>query len=122
MSLPRTLPDKVTRLLPVKLSQEALNVAGNECGNNIEAKEKLKLELSETSKRFKDDIAGLEAEITRLGHILSTKCEEREVECVQIVSGDRVLIVRSDTEEEVGSRDLTDKERQYVLDFSSAPE
>lgn len=117
MNKPYVLHEEVTKILPVPLTTEALEVATNQLTGTISAIESLEEDLAVYSKNERDKIKGLKREMHRLNTIVASKAEEQEVQCKQVVSSDheRVDLVRLDTNETISSRELTDEEKQLVL-------
>jgi co-chaperonin GroES (HSP10) len=113
-----------TRMLLTELSQEEKNARGEEVGNVIAEIESLQDQLKAASGGIKAKINDAKKKERRLGHILATGKEEREVQVRTDKDWEHkeVILIRLDTNEVVERRTMTASEAQAdLLDRGAEP-
>lgn len=117
-------PKNRTMLLPVKLDQDAVAVRAKEMGAVCKARTDKAIELEhyiKASKGAKEtllgELAGLDSHLSLLGSVVRTEREDREVEVLDEIDAKKGVMntIRLDTNEVVGTRGLTEAERQRSL-------
>lgn len=117
------VPRKITRDLPVKLTQDELAGVAKDIGRLNRERVKMEGEAKASAAQWKDRISGLDAQIADLADLadsgqraLPVACEERH----DYRRGE-VQVVRLDTGELLESRPMTPAERQATLPLEQAP-
>lgn len=112
--------DIVWRDLPCKLTdKDWKRLADEQSANSIKAEELKNRASALSSERlalFKDNL--------RLGYIIKTREETRQVECkwIESLAQNVTRLIRQDTDEEVDSRALTQDDLHTSLDFGDNPD
>lgn len=116
-------PTQETRSLPVRLTAEEFNARAAALAETC-----TKIEIEDTRQtnlkaQLKADMARLEAEQSKLAHIVARREEYREVPVDWMYDGKRgiVELSRRDTGEIVETRPATDKDRQLALPVDARP-
>lgn len=111
---PTPVSRKFTRPLDVKLMDGELLAKLDELAAKLVKKEEVEDELKNVSAGYKGQIKTLRQEIHDITKAVTTKTEEREVECEERMNftASTVEVVRLDTLEVVESRAMTLRERQ----------
>lgn len=104
----------VTRDLLCQLTQDEVRVKGEEfarLSQTIDAKEE---ERKQASKKAKDEIDELKTAAYTVRHSVRTHTEYRPVECVWYTdyTADEIVLVRTDTHQEVERQPMPDDWRQ----------
>jgi hypothetical protein len=113
-----------TRMLLTELSQDEKNARGEEVGNVIAEIESLQDQLKAASGGIKAKINDAKKKERRLGHILATGKEEREVQVKTVKDWEHneVTMIRMDTGAEIERRTMTASEAQAdLLDRGAEP-
>lgn len=117
------VPRKITRDLPVKLTQDELAGVAKDIGRLNRERVKMEGEAKASAAQWKDRISGLDAQIADLADLadsgqraLPVACEERH----DYRRGE-VQVVRLDTGELLEARPMTPAERQATLPLEQAP-
>lgn len=105
------------RPLKVALTAEEIRAASRRMGALFRQRTQEEAAFETTKKEHKARIDSLESEMARLGVILDTEQDERDVECVTKVNWDdgTAETIRCDTKERIATRPLTQAERQAEL-------
>lgn len=111
-------------MLPVKLDKAAVMIRSKEMAEISKQRTDKAIELQayvESSKGVKktleSDLAALDAHLSLLGTVVRTESESREVEVLDEIDAKKGVMntIRLDTNEVVGTRGLTEAERQRSL-------
>lgn len=115
-------PRRVTRTLPVKLSEHELAQAAKEMGRLRRERHVMGAQMKQVQAQWKDRIAGLDARIADLAQQADEGVEDREVPCEEIFDYrlGEVRVQRLDTHETLEVRPMTAAERQPELFTGSA--
>jgi ATP-dependent Lon protease len=110
------------RSLPVTLTDKEFKVRATEYAAAAKRAIKKQEEIKEVTKSMKVDLAELETDRDRLMNIVDTKRENRQVECSWSPDYDRQMWVlfRDDTQEEVATEPMSDKDLQMRLGFGKS--
>lgn len=110
-------PRRVTRTLPVKLSEHELAQAAKEMGRLRRERHVMGAQMKQVQAQWKDRIAGLDARIADLAQQADEGVEDREVACEEIFDYrlGEVRVQRLDTHEALEVRPMTAAERQPEL-------
>ncbi|HUV71687.1 MAG TPA: hypothetical protein VMW25_01625 [Clostridia bacterium] len=110
---------KETRHLKCDLTKEELLQAGEDLAKAIDGVTTLEEQLASVQKDFKAKIAALEAEITIKQRLVRNKNEFRFVECQLTLNYTtlQAVSVRTDTEEIIEERKMTQEEKQMKIEF-----
>ena len=110
------------RNLPVKLNEEELAAKAQELAESVAEEEQQReafaaweSTMKEAAKAKKAGIYLAHAQTVRLGEIVETGIEHRNVDCLWLYTKDSAFLKRLDTGELVQVRQLRDDERQAVL-------
>jgi hypothetical protein len=111
-------------MLPVKLDKAAVMIRSKEMAEVSKQRTDKSIELQayvEASKGAKktleSELAALDAHLSLLGTVVRTESESREVEVLDEIDARKGVMntIRLDTQEIVGTRGLTEAERQRSL-------
>jgi len=125
-----TKAQKITRMLPVELTQEEMLARGRELaavsGQLGAAHADLDTQSEdwkETKKALQNAIEHLEQELRDLAQIVRSGAEDRSVECYQTrnEATGTMEVRRVDTGELVSTRQLSEDEKQATLPFDGPP-
>jgi len=107
--------DKITKTLTCILTARELREKGAELARALTDWESTEEEKKKVTKELGDRVKDLEANMKRLGRIVRTGKEEREVECIWVAapSSETMRLIRQDTGEEETSRPMTKEEREF---------
>ncbi len=110
----------ITRELAVQLTVEEIAQRARGFGEKAAALQKLKDEESEKTKRGKERVSNMQAEIDRITETLRTGTEPRLVSCHERFHAGTIITVRDDTGEIVGApRPANQHERQLAMPNST---
>lgn len=113
--------EKVTRFLPVKLTEAETLEMAKTMGEKMLEVDNLESEKKAFMAKNKLQSEGLEAELSQLGKCVREGSEEREVECLwnfnTPVRGMKQL-VRLDNYEVIDEKDMTDNDKRRVADLN----
>jgi hypothetical protein len=118
-----TMTPMIRKALPVDLTEPELRAYGDEMARIWRALEETEERKKAAAAEFSAEIRGLRSEIQLLSRKISSRSEDRGVDCVERpdFARDVVDIVRLDTGEAVGSRPMTAADRQLSLVPDSPP-
>lgn len=111
-------------MLPVKLDKETVFIRSKEMAAVSKERSDKAIELSAyvesskgTKKTLESDLTALDAHLSLLGTVVRTESETREVEVLDEIDAKKGVMntIRLDTNEVVGTRGLTEAERQRSL-------
>jgi hypothetical protein len=106
-----------TRNLPVNLTQEEVAAKSQALAAAIKDREELQLRLSSVQTAIKGEIKIIDLKVQILTSNVLDKVEYREVEIIE--ERDNVTLtmrqIRADTREVVGTRPMSENERQLVM-------
>ena len=114
----KSTTQKVTRLLPCKLSAEERAKAGQDLEDNLTKIEGIELAKKTADDGFKKDIGLLEEVQATLRSMVRSGAQEREVQCEETVDYrmGEVRVKRLDTEEVFQKRTMAQHEYQLPLE------
>ena len=114
---------KMKRQLPCALTDTDRVRLGNELAEALGTEEELAAELAAFKTEHKSRLLPVQAKVARLSNCLRDGTEQREVECLVVrdLKAGSVKIIRTDTEELVDERAMTDAERQVDLNDKLSP-
>lgn len=117
------VPRRVTRDLPVKLSQAELAGIAKEIGRLSKHRGELEAQAKQVAAHWKDRIGGVDAQIHDLAQRADEGIENRPVECEEQKDYrvGEVRVVRLDTKETLEVRPMTSDERQPTLPLEEPP-
>ena len=106
-----------TKSLPVRLTQDELLDRAAELAGVVEDYSTEEARQTDVKAQLKARLTELDAKRRQLAIVVARKEEYRDVRCEVLADLDRMLAhtMRTDTGEIVGSRPLTDEERQDGL-------
>lgn len=107
------------RELPCKLNDAERVELVNQLSEHYESLAEVEIEMKIASNDFKSKLKGLESEIREKSRLVRTGIEYRKVGCDVVLDYEMgsVNVVRSDTDEVVESKAMTDEQRQQRLDL-----
>lgn len=110
---------KVSEELSCELNDVEWDNRARELADSIKTHEEQTQRKKDVMKQINADVGKAAAQVTKLGNIVSTRREQREVtvEIKYDYELGRVIKTRTDTNEEVSNREMTDQERQAQLDL-----
>ncbi len=114
-------PKKTERLLQVKLTTDDRLRYGAEMAEVKEMKDRLEQQASEVSKDFKAKIATQDTRMGSLSSVLRCGYEYKTIECLihlDMPKKGQKSTVRQDTGEIVETLDMTDSDKQAVMEFA----
>lgn len=108
------MSDKKTKYLPVKIAEFEVLERSRTLSQRLQEKTEVEAEKATSMRAFGKRLNDLQGEITRLGTIVRTGEESRDVEVYEEkdFKERRVKTIRSDTHECVDVRDMFESERQ----------
>lgn len=114
--------DIKTRNLPVKLTEEEVAAKSQALAGAIKEKEETQYRLANVQTAIKGEIKVLDLVIARLASNVSDKVEYRDVEVYEERDNKALVMkeIRFDTHEVIGTRPMSESERQLVM-FPQAP-
>ena len=104
---------KEWRFLPVALGDDEVRARGEQLADTVQRRNTLEIEQAGAKKAMKEDLDGVDAEVTKLALIVSERSEVRSVE-VEIRANLSIGLaeeVRTDTGEIIRSRPLDEKDK-----------
>jgi hypothetical protein len=106
-------------MLPCKLTDTEIKEKAQELSKTIEEKGELENELKAIKSQYKSSIDGQDSMINKLSNLIRSGVEPRTVEVMTVkdFTSSTITVIRSDTQEELESRDMTDEDRQRHMDF-----
>jgi len=109
--------EKVTRVLPVKLTDEELLNYANEMATKLEEKDMAERRKKEVVAEYGAKLTSLNAEIISLSNKVKNKEEHRDVDCEWTYRWDisKKELIRNDTLEIIKTEPIADYERQDNL-------
>jgi len=115
----RTKTTKETRILQVQLTQEEQLAAGKKLAEAVRTLTNCQAQAKSAASQFKAKIDEMQAKINGLQILISDGYELRSVPCVNVMDYTDVMVrvTRTDTDEIVEERKLTEDERQSSLPF-----
>lgn len=108
---------ELDRFVPVALTDQELIVRAGEWASAHKRAEEAKSSLESIQGSLKSQIKKSELEASALARIVGERKEHREVKCYEVLDGNMVQIVRSDTFEVVDYRTATSTDKQKPLFF-----
>ena len=116
-------PKRVVLTLAVKLTDAEIQAKGQELVDAIAEERTLKAKKKLSADNYKAQIELSHQEQDRLATLISTKSEQRDVECVECYEfqTNTVSTTRTDTGEIISTRAMTRAERQPMLPSIDAP-
>lgn len=116
---PVTPPKVVTfeSTLKCVLTDTELQAKGSQLADAIDEGERIEKEFAEVKTGFKGRIDGAKGRAAALASTVRAKAEYRPVKCERVFMFAAGLVIerRTDTLEEIGSREMTDNDRQLHL-------
>jgi hypothetical protein len=105
------------RKLYCPLTPDEMVIRGGELAAKMEERERVENEFAEVKQTFKARLEGVGKETLELKQTVLERRERRDVECFNDMDfeNDRVKVIRTDTNEVVETRRMTDSERQAFL-------
>lgn len=106
------------RRLPVRITEEEQRDLGKELAESIFEQEGKESAAKESARQFKNEIAEIVAQSTRLSQILHDGAEYRDVKCeihIDMPEPGRKTTIRTDTGEIVEVKPMTDGDSQGEL-------
>ena len=121
---PRTKTTKEVRILKCLLTQEEILQAGDDLATALDNLKQVQAEKDSVSKTFKAKEAELEANITAKQVLVRNKYDYRKVDCDNILDYETTecYVIRTDTNEEVIRRAMSEDEKQTTLPFDGEKE
>lgn len=121
---PKTKTTKETRILKCFLTQEEILQAGDDLATALDNLKQVQAEKDSVSKTFKAKEAELEANITAKQVLVRNKYDYRPVDCNNILDYETTecFIIRTDTNEEIVRRAMSEDEKQTTLPFDGEKE
>ena len=109
--------EKVSEELSCKLNDVEWNNRAGELADAINKHESEVQRKKDVMKQINADVGKAAATVSKLGNIVATHREQRDVTVEVTYDYEKGLVtkVRTDTKEEVGSREMTTNERQAGL-------
>ena len=104
------------------LTDKELQQKGAELADAIDEGKRLEAEFTEVKQQFKGKIDGATGRVAALASTIRAKSEYRSVKCSRVFDFEAGLVreIRTDTYEEIGSRMMTDTDRQQHLPLALA--
>ena len=121
---PKTKTTKEIRILKCLLTQEEILQAGDDLATALDNLKQVQAEKDSVSKTFKAKEAELEANITAKQVLVRNKYDYRKVDCDNILDYETTecFIIRTDTNEEIVRRAMSEDEKQTTLPFDGEKE
>ena len=121
---PRTKTTKEVRILKCLLTQEEILQAGDDLATALDNLKQVQAEKDSVSKTFKAKEAELEANITAKQVLVRNKYDYRKVDCNNILDYETTecFVIRTDTNEEIIRRAMSEDEKQTTLPFDGETE
>lgn len=114
-----TVLTTANELLPVKLTDDEVRDRGRELAQRVEGRTKEIQDQKAEKDRMKKDLEDIEGDIARLSRVVRSGEEDHFVAVESRLEGDMVVFVRTDTGEQLRSRQATESERQISLFINS---
>jgi len=116
---PKTKTTKETRILKCLLTQEEILQAGDDLATALDNLKQVQAEKDSVSKTFKAKEAELEANITAKQVLVRNKYDYRPVDCNNVLDYEAAecYVIRTDTNEEIIRRAMSEDEKQTTLPF-----
>lgn len=114
-----TVLGTANELLPVKLTDDQVRDRGRELAQRVEGRTSEIADQKTQRDRMKKDIEDLDGDIARLSRVVRSGEEDQFVAVESRLEGEMVVSVRTDTGEQLRSRQATESERQISLFVNS---
>lgn len=121
---PKTKTTKETRILKCLLTQDEVLQAGDDLATALDNLKQLLAEKESVVKTFKAKEAELEANITAKQVLVRNKYDYRSVDCTNVLDYETAecYVIRTDTNEEIVRRAMSEDEKQTTLPFDGEKE
>ena len=114
---PKSMTRKVTKCLPVKLTDEEVLKYGRDVARAHADRARIELELDSVKSDYKGKIAEQDGIIGKLSPRIHSGIESREVECEEVkdYTSGTVRVRRLDTDELIEERPMREDEKQVQM-------